>query len=109
MIDAWHPVRNPDGYYPRANYSDSMASDRMVYDASFLRLKEVSLTYNLKIPQKVKWIRQVRLGVSAENLFLLKNYNGFDPDVSTSSAARRIDNGSFPRPRTFMFNVSLSY
>lgn len=109
MIDAWHPVRNPDGYYPRANYSDSMASDRMVYDGSFLRLKEVSLTYNLKIPQKVKWIRQVRLGVSAENLFLLKNYNGFDPDVSTSSAARRIDNGSFPRPRTFMFNVSLSY
>ena len=106
---AWHAENNPDGYYPRANYNDSMASDRMIYDASFLRLKEVSLSYNIRIPKKIKWIRSVRVGATAENLFLLKNYNGFDPDVSTSSAARRIDNGSYPRPRTFMFNLSLSY
>ena len=109
LLDGWHPVRNPDSDIPRAGYEDFVGSDRMIYDASYLRLKELSLSYRLKLPARFKWVRSMVIGVSGENLFLLKNYIGFDPDVSTESGARRIDNSSYPRPRTFVFNINLTY
>ena len=49
------------------------------------------------------------IGISGENLWLWKRYNGFDPDVSTSATVRRLDNGSFPRPRTYTFNFQLNF
>ena len=53
------------------------------------------------------YIRSMTVGASAENLYLWKYYNGFDPDVSTS--LYRLDNGSFPRPRTVVLNLSMSF
>ena len=109
LLDSWHPVRNPDSDIPRAGLEDLVASDRILHDASYVRLKELSLSYRFNMPRKVKWCKSVNLGVSGSNLWLWKRYNGFDPDVSTEAGARRIDNASFPRPRTFMFNIQLSY
>ncbi len=109
MLDSWHPVRNPDSDIPRAGYEDFVGSDRMIYDASWFRLKELSVNYRIKLPAKFKWVKSAVIGLSAENIFLLKNYIGFDPDVSTESGARRIDNASYPRPRTFVFNINLTY
>lgn len=109
LLDSWHPTRNPDSDIPRAGYEDLVGSDRMIYDASFVRLKELSLSYRFNLPAKCKWLRTLTVGVSGENLALWKNYIGFDPDVSTSSAARRIDNASFPRPRTVVVNINLTY
>ena len=109
MLDSWHPVRNPESDIPRAGYEDFVGSDRMIYDASFLRFKELSLSYRFNMPARVTWLRSVVVGVSADNLMLWKNYIGFDPDVSTEAGARRIDNASYPRPRTFVFNLNLTY
>jgi hypothetical protein len=61
------------------------------------------------MPAKIKWVKSIVIGFSAENVALWKNYIGFDPDVSTSAAARRIDNASYPRPRTYVFNVNFNY
>ena len=90
-------------------YNDAFASDRQVHDASFLRLKNVSVSYNINFKKaKVKkYLKGMTVGVSAENLWLWKYYNGFDPDVSTS--LYRLDNGSFPRPRTVVFNLSMNF
>ncbi len=109
LLDSWHPVRNPDSDIPRAGLEDLVASDRILHDASYIRFKELSLSYRFNMPRKVKWCKSVNIGVSGTNLWLWKRYNGFDPDVSTESGARRVDNASFPRPRTFMFNIQLSY
>ncbi len=109
MLDSWHPVRNPDSNIPRAGVDDFIGSDRMIYDASFIRFKELSLSYRLNMPAKVKWLKSIVFSLSGENLYLWKNYIGFDPDVSTSSAARRIDNASYPRPRTYVFSINLTY
>lgn len=109
MLDSWHPERNPKSDIPRAGYEDLVGSDRMIYDASYLRIKELSISYRFNLPARVKWCRNIVVGFSAENVWLWKNYTGFDPDVSTSSAARRIDTASFPRPRTFVFNVNFTY
>ena len=109
MLDSWHPVRNPDSDIPRAGLEDLVASDRILHDASYIRLKELSLSYRFNMPRKIKWAKSMSVGVSGSNLWLWKKYNGFDPDVSTESGARRVDNASFPRPRTVMFNLQISY
>lgn len=109
MLDSWHPTRNPESDIPIAGFEDFIGSDRMIYDASYLRLKELSLTYDLRMPAKVKWLHRIRLGFSVDNVYLWKNYNGFDPDVSTEAGARRVDVSSYPRPRTYVFSVNLTY
>ena len=107
MLDSWDPELNPNSDIPRAGKEDYNASDRMIYDASYIRLKELSVSYRFDIAKK--WCKSIVLGASGENLLLWKRYNGFDPDVSTSSLSRRIDDGAFPRPRTFVINLQMNF
>ena len=116
MLNAWHPYRNPESDYPAAGASgySMLPSDFLVHDASYLRLKTVSLSYLFDLTKKVKWIRSISVGVSGENLWLLTNYNGFDPDVSSvvsdqESTVRRADIGAYPRPLKVIATVQLKF
>ena len=114
MLNAWHPVRNPNSDIPRAGAKSDAAlpSDFMIHDASYLRLKNVTLSYTFDLKKKCSWMKDLTLSVSGENLFLWKKYNGFDPDVSsegTSSTLRRMDLGAYPKPRTIIFSLQLRY
>ncbi len=113
MLDSWHPVRNPNSDLPRAGSVDNIASSRMVYDASFLRLKSVSIGYTWDLGKLTKnKLRDVQFGLAGENLFVWKKYNGFDPDVSSSSSTstlRRVDIGAYPKPRTIVGSIQIRY
>jgi hypothetical protein len=86
-----------------------------VHDASYLRLKTLSLGYTFDLSKKVKFIRSLKLSMNADNVFLLTKYNGFDPDVSvkqsdeTHSTLRRVDTGAYPRARTFIFMAQIKF
>lgn len=109
MMDCYHPVRNPEANLPSAYAQDSYGSDRFVHDASYLRLKTLSLSYVFDLSRKVKWARDITLSAYFDNVFLLTRYNGYDPDISSSSTVRRLDNASYPNPRTYMFSVKFRY
>ena len=113
MLNAWHPVRNPNSDYPRAGAVEvHVPSNLQVHDASYLRLKTVSIAYTFDLRKYTKALRDITLGASAENLFLWSRYNGFDPDVSTESSGstlRRVDMGAYPRARTVIFSLQLRY
>lgn len=114
MLNAWHPLRNPDSDYPRAGTDDrTLPSDFLAHDASYLRLKEVSLSYRLPLNTRhKKGFRDITFSLSGHNLLLLTEYNGFDPDVSTNSedaTLRRVDIASYPRARQVIFSVQLRY
>lgn len=114
MTDAWHPVRNPESNYPRAGIGERhVPSSLQVHDASYLRLKTVNLAYTFDFTKKRKsFMRSLTVGVTGENLFLLTPYNGFDPDVSTSSETstiRRADIGAYPKARTFVLNLQMNF
>lgn len=114
MTDAWHPVRNPESNYPRAGIGERhVPSSLQVHDASYLRLKTVNLAYTFDFTKKRKsFMRSLTVGITGENLFLLTPYNGFDPDVSTSSETstiRRADIGAYPKARTFVLNLQMNF
>lgn len=105
MLGAWTPD-NPDSDIVKPGYDDSSVSSKSVYDASWFRLKSVSLSYDVPLGKKTKkYLKSLNVSLSGDNLFLLKNYPGFDPDVNTSSTVFRLDNGSFPRTRSVAFNL----
>ena len=109
--DAWHEERNPNGTLPgsKTRAEGGFGNSRFVHDSSFLRLKNLSVTYRINMSKKVKWLRGISLSLMIDNLFLLTGYNGFDPDVSSSSSVARLDNASYPNPRTYMFGVKIKY
>ena len=113
MVDAWHPVRNPESNLPRAGTDDILVpSDLQIHDASYLRLSNVNLSYTFDLRKKTKALRDITLSLVGNNLWLWTKYNGFDPDVSTESdgsTLRRVDLGAYPRSRTFVFSVQIRY
>ncbi len=114
MLNAWHPERNPESNLPRAGVisDQSLPSDFMIYDASYLRLKSLTLSYTFDLSKKVSWLKDCTVSLVADNLFLWKKYNGFDPDVSsegTSSTLRRVDIGAYPKARTITLGVQVRY
>lgn len=113
QLNAWHPIRNPNSDLPRAGSTDNIASDRMVHDASYLRIKTVAVGYNFDLSKVTKnKLKSLQLGIAGENLYVWKKYNGFDPDVSSQSSTstlRRVDIGAYPKPRTVVGSIQIRY
>lgn len=111
MRDCWHPTKNPESDLPRAGHSQTLLPCTLiVHDASFLRIKNITLSYRFDI--KKKFMDSITVSLSGENLWLFSNYNGFDPDVSTeseNSALRRVDLGSYPKARTVIAGLKINF
>ena len=90
-------------------------SSRFVYDASYIKLKNLSLAYNLPAPLMNKWkLRNVQIYVSAQNLFCITSYPGYDPEVtnanftSTPAITQGLETGVVPNAKTYTFGLRVS-
>ncbi|OJU53873.1 MAG: hypothetical protein BGN96_08840 [Bacteroidales bacterium 45-6] len=98
---------------PNENITTNAVSDLYVYDASYLRLKSLTLGYTLpkKLTSKLK-IDKVRIYATGTNLFTLTSYPGFDPEVNyydSNSSRQGVDFGSYPNSRTFTAGVNVTF
>ncbi|MEO6961696.1 MAG: SusC/RagA family TonB-linked outer membrane protein [Puia sp.] len=66
-------------------YNNVSPSTWYVEDGSFLRLRDVSLTYNISAALHLKWAKQVSLTVSGRNLITVTRYSGLDPEATTTA------------------------
>jgi TonB-linked SusC/RagA family outer membrane protein len=105
----WDKVTNKaDALFPSNTNSDNKYfanSDFWLEDASFLKLKNISIAY--RIPKKVAKVADIQLSVSAQNLFILTKYKGMDPEVYNAYSG--LDLGAYPEPRTFTFGAKLDF
>lgn len=111
--------RNPgdETDIPRALYNSGynwLGSDRYVEDASFVRLRSVTLRYNFSQPllQKIKF-KTGSFYITAENLFTWTKYTGQDPDVSSrgdnNPLSYNVDNSMTPPGKTFSMGLSIGF
>lgn len=97
---------------PRATYGDPMGnarfSDRWIEDGSYLRLKSLTVSYD--IPFHAAMLQNIRVYASACNVFTLSRYLGADPETSLSPAilAQGIDAGLTPQSRSYLFGVKIN-
>lgn len=99
----WTPIRTTTAFYP---------SSFVVEDGSFLRINNVTLGYTLPkaLTQRAK-ISNLRVYATANNLITITGYSGYDPDVNSRRSALTpgVDYAAYPRGRTYIFGVNLSF
>ncbi|WP_300257551.1 TonB-dependent receptor [uncultured Alistipes sp.] len=104
--NASNSVPKYNGYIKNEVYS------RFIEDGSFLRLK--NLTFGYTLPQKLTrkiYVSKLRLYFSAQNLFVVTGYSGYDPEVSVASSSPTtpaLDWGAYPKSRVFTFGIDLT-
>ncbi|MEL7161090.1 MAG: SusC/RagA family protein, partial [Bacteroidota bacterium] len=89
--------------------ANNVFSDFFVEDASFLRLQNLQLGYTLPFRLGSRAPSDLRIYVSANNLFTLSDYRGFDPGASSGAPiGGGIDYGFYPIARTILFGANLN-
>jgi TonB-linked SusC/RagA family outer membrane protein len=99
------------GVYPRGYINSFYGTIEQwrIDDGSFVKLREISLSYSLG---KIKWFKDITASVTGRNLVSWDNYKGYDPEVNAggqSNILRGIDFGAVPIPRTFSIGVSAKF
>ncbi|MDR1682562.1 MAG: TonB-dependent receptor [Candidatus Symbiothrix sp.] len=102
LLDSWTPS-NPSNTVPHINSTKITRIDsRYVEDASYLKLRNITLAYTLSLKAKAIDV-SARLFVSARNLCTITPYRGYDPEVASG-----IDLGVYPSARSFMAGISIT-
>lgn len=110
-VNRWTP-ENQNTTIPRSGSSgiSGVLSTRYIEDASFLRLKTISLGYNFR-KDLIRGLGSARVYVSAQNLHTWTNYSGPDPEVSTKGfgLSPGLDFSAYPIAQTIVFGLNLSF
>ncbi|MTI32242.1 SusC/RagA family TonB-linked outer membrane protein [Xanthovirga aplysinae] len=95
-------------------YSEGNSADEFIEDATYLKLREIALFYN--IPKKVigstlsNYISYLKVGVSANNALMFTKYSSYDPEVSNfgnNGISTGVEVTPFPSSRKFFFHLSV--
>ncbi len=109
-------------YYASAYYGlgntpkgvgNNVTKDYFYYDASFVRLRNVSLGIDLAGYAKQSWLKKCQLVFSGRNLLTFTNYHGFDPEISSgasnSAFDRGIDHSTIPNMKSYQVTLNLGF
>ncbi|QEC66675.1 TonB-dependent receptor [Panacibacter ginsenosidivorans] len=115
-LNRWTP-ENPNNKYPRALSNGSLDvgifSSNIVEDASYIRLKNVTLAYRMPANiLKKTGIQSLRIYAGATNLWTLTDYTGYDPEANTygqSTTLIGIDYGGYPQTKTYTIGINVGF
>ncbi|WP_339737870.1 TonB-dependent receptor [uncultured Sunxiuqinia sp.] len=110
-------VKNSGTEIPRAIAGDpndnNRISDRWIEDGSYLRFKNITLSYY--IPKQLlrnAGIDQIKIYSNLQNMWTITKYTGFDPEVGASQTNDNVsglDNGRYPSPRIYTFGMNITF
>ena len=116
MLDRW-TASNTSATHARAISTDpnfnNRFSTRHVEDGSFFRLRNIQLGYNLpaRLVNKIS-LSNVRIYVSALNVFTITHYSGYNPDIGSqkqSNASSGLDNTIYPQARSILGGIQIGF
>ena len=97
-------------------FAEASVSTRFLEKGDFVRLQTASISYN--VPLKEGLFKSMRLSLTGQNLFVITDYSGLDPEVSVAPASAALLNGlpiagidysAFPRPRTYTLGFNVTF
>lgn len=116
ILNAWTPEhQNTDlgALRPSSQQNSALGVDNFtVQDGSFIRLRNVSLTYSF--PEKLvqQWhLNGLSVGIQAENYLLITKYTGYDPEISSFGGGlnQGVDVYGYPKPKVLALNIDLTF
>ncbi|MGA0555485.1 SusC/RagA family TonB-linked outer membrane protein [Larkinella sp. VNQ87] len=109
VVNRWTPTNPNNQYVSPAQGGRLPITNYVMEDGSYLRCKNLTLGYTLP---RIKGIQQIRVYASANNLFTITNYSGFDPEVNTYAGSNTqigIDNLVYPQARSFLGGLQVTF
>lgn len=94
---SWNQVKS-EAYYANGGQEGGMLgwdNDVLVFDASFLKLRELSLSYDFKIKALQPFVKNMRVSVIGRNLLTFTKYPGYDPEGVSADKSKGVDSNSF--------------
>ena len=113
ILDAWSPT-NTGSDIPALTLTDDNNEARFstyyVEDGSYMKMKYLKLSYAVPSNLLTKLgVNQLSVYGQVENVFTLTGYSGLDPEILPGEYGAHVDNGAYPRPRTFTLGVNLQF
>ena len=119
LLNAWTP-ENTNTDIPQLNSNtivrESQESTYYIEDGSFMRIRNIQLTYNFPKVWLGKTLSAAKIYVQGQNVFTATNYSGLDPEVNLQSftdpkgnRGLGVDRGAYPIPRTISVGLSASF
>lgn len=90
----------------------SVAKEQSIYDASWIRLREVGLSYKFNLKDKIPVIQTLDLGFTGRNLWLKTDYPGVDPETSLLGAGSNINGWDYfnmPGSKSYIFTIKVGF
>ena len=115
LADAWNDIWTPENTnaaYPRLMYDSRLypaLMDNTIEDGSYLRLKNVSLGYDLDV-DSINFIDSARVSFTGINLFTWTNYSGYDPEITSflwDGLIQGTDWNNKPNSKTFLIGLNV--
>ena len=109
LINNYWTPSTPDAKYPRLTGPTGNSRERLIVeDGSFLRLQNIRLGYTLP---KFDFLDRVSFYISAQNLFTITKYSGFDPDVNSipGNNSFGIDINAYPVPQSYTLGLQINF
>lgn len=110
ILNVWTPENETDIPTFSPSSQNYINSSRFVYDGSYIKLKNVALTYNLpKATMDKLKINSFQVYVSAQNIWTSTKYPGYDPEVtnSTNGITQGLESGLIPNPKTYTVGIRI--
>ena len=103
-------------YAEESIINSSSVSTRYLEDGSFLRLNNMTVGYNFN-PEAIgagQWLKGLRLSLTGQNLFVITDYTGYDPEVNQDRSTEGIqsfgiDLNGYPKARTFVVGLNATF
>ncbi|MEN9696794.1 MAG: hypothetical protein RLZ56_215 [Bacteroidota bacterium] len=122
VVNRWHQAGDITNM-PKAtpnDWSNATPSTRFIEDGSYVRLKSLTISYNLKSTTLSKYkVSRCLIYLTGQNLLTFTNYSGFDPEVSAfggksasatnQNTAPGVDYGTYPQSRSFILGLNISF
>lgn len=112
VADRWTETHTSNRVPSAQGYIKDELYSRFIEDGSYIRMKNVTLGYTLPVKWTKKvYINRLRVYGTAQNLFCLTKYSGYDPEVSilNSPLMPGLDWGAYPKSRVFTFGVEVQF
>jgi TonB-linked SusC/RagA family outer membrane protein len=106
-------VNYGDGYYRNGTYGYRGYSENFVQDASWFRLRSLSVTYNLPVKiLNATFVKNASITLTGNNLWLQTKYKGFDPETSSFNSGSNVVGFSgfaYPATRSYLFTLNVGF
>lgn len=113
-LNHWTPTNTNAKYPIIRTSSQAQMSNRFVEDGSYLRFKNIQLSYNLPVSKlHIKWMTRAQIYVSAQNLITFTKYSWYDPEVNSyggaNSFVQGVDHYVYPSAKTSTVGIRVGF